>query len=74
MDLQKAQALVSTILRSHVESLRDAPRDPAQAAQVALMNAEQDLWGLVNQIVEECRSQTQLEAHADEAIEITRET
>lgn len=70
MDPRKAHALVKSILKVHAEGVGVDPR----VAQV-LKNAEQDLQGLVTQIIDECRGESRdFESHADEAIENTRES
>lgn len=70
MDPRKAHALVKSILKVHAEGVGI----DARIAQ-ALQNAEQDLQGLVTQIIEECGDESRdFDHHVDEAIENTRES
>lgn len=71
METKKAQRMITTILMTHAQGVGIRVSESR-----ALQNAEQDLHGLMAQVIEECRQevrQQDFEQHTNDAISITRE-
>lgn len=72
MKKRHAQDMVHSIVRTHVDALREGGEVNADTAVQALLNAESDLILLVADIVDQCVNGVDVEGAIDEAEEITR--
>lgn len=72
MKKRHAEDMVRSIIRTHVNDLRNGRDIDAVTAAQALTNAESDLVLLVHDIVDQCLNGVDLDEAIDEAEEITR--
>lgn len=72
MKKRHAQELARSIIKTHVDALREGREVNAATAAQALINAESDILLLITDIVNQCVNGVDIDEAIDEAEEITR--